>query len=164
MKGDYGDKLIASLDQIVQVEVPKQIRSQRVRNRSFSRFGERILPGGDLNDKEEAWFSLTDSRPEDYTAQWLETVNCPVIHINGTLPVQQNVDDIVSAISTVHTGSYVCKIASMEEMEQKWNYANYANMHNIGKRLRALKIKGFETLCKGIQNDGKSTFRMPLKY
>ncbi len=122
VKGDYGDKLIASLDHIVLVEVPKQIRSQRVRNRSFSRFGERILPGGDLYDKEEAWFSLTDSRPEDYTAQWLETVNCPVIRINGTLPVQQNVDYIVSAISTVHAGSYVCKIASMEEMEQKWNY------------------------------------------
>ena len=122
VKGDYGDKLIASLDHIVLVEAPKQIRSQRVRNRSFSRFGERILPGGDLYDKEEAWFSLTDSRLEDYTAQWLETVNCPVIRINGTLPVQQNVDYIVSAISTVHAGSYVCKIASMEEMEQKWNY------------------------------------------
>ena len=122
VKGDYGDKLIASLDYIVLVEVPKEIRSQRVRNRSFSRFGERILPGGDLYDKEEAWFSLTDSRPEDYTEKWLETVNCPVIRIDGTLPVQQNVDYIVSAISTMHTGSYVCKIASMEEMEQKWNY------------------------------------------
>ena len=122
VKGDYGDKLLASLDHIVLVEVPKQIRSQRVRNRSFSRFGERILPGGDLYDKEEAWFSLTDSRTEDYTAKWLETVNCPVIRIDGTLSVRQNVDYIVSAISTVHTGSYVCKIASMEEMEQKWNY------------------------------------------
>ncbi len=122
VKGDYGDKLLASLDHIVLIDVPKQIRSQRVRNRSFSRFEERILPGGDLHDKEEAWFSLTDSRPEDYTAQWLETVNCPVIRIDGTMPVQQNVDYIVSAISTVHTDSYLCKIASMEEMEQKWDY------------------------------------------
>ncbi len=110
VKGDYGDKLIASLDHIVLVEAPKQIRSQRVRNRSFSKFGERILPGGDLYDKEEAWFSLTDSRPEDYTAQWLETVNCPVICINGTLPVQQNVDDLVSALSTAHPGGCICRI------------------------------------------------------
>ena len=99
VKGDYGDKLLASLDHIVLVEVPKQIRGQRVRNRSFSRFGERIQPGGDLYEKEEAWFSLTDSRPEDYTTRWLETVNCPVIRVDGTLPVQQNVDYIVSAIS-----------------------------------------------------------------
>ena len=99
VKGDYGDKLLASLDHIVLIEVPKQIRRQRVRNRSFNRFGERILPGGDLYDKEEAWFSLTDSRSEDYTTQWLETINYPVIRVDGTLPVQQNVDYIVSAIS-----------------------------------------------------------------
>ena len=122
VKGDYGDKLIASLDHIVLIEVPKQIRSQRVRNRSFSRFGERMLPGGDLYEKEEAWFSLTDSRPENYVTQWLEMVNCPVIRVDGTLPVQQNADFVISAISALHAGNYVCKIASMEEMEQKWNY------------------------------------------
>ncbi len=105
VKGDYGDKLIASLDHIVLIDVPKQIRNQRIRSRSFSRFGDRMLPGGDLYEKEEAWFSLTDSRPEDYTAKWLETVNCPVIRVDGTLPVQQNVDKIVSAISTAHAGS-----------------------------------------------------------
>ena len=96
VKGDYGDRLIASLDQIVLIDVPKQIRKQRVRDRSFSRFGKRILPGGDLYHKEAAWFSLTDSRPEDYTTSWLETVNCPVTRVDGTLPVQQNIDYLVT--------------------------------------------------------------------
>ena len=99
VKGDYGDQLIASLDHIVLIDVPKQIRSQRVRDRSFGKFGDRILPGGDLYDREIAWFSLTDSRSEDYTTQWLETVNCPVIHVDGTLPVQQNVDYIMSMLA-----------------------------------------------------------------
>ena len=101
VKGDYGDKLMASLDYIVLMDVPKQIRSQRVRNRSFSRFGERILPGGDLYDKEAAWFSLADSRPEDYTAQWLETVDCPVIRIDGTLPVQNILSETGAAGQSV---------------------------------------------------------------
>ena len=96
VKGDYGDRLIASLDQIVLIDVPKQIRKQRVRDRSFGRFGERILPGGDLYHQEAAWFSLTDSRPEDYTTSWLDTVNCPVIRVDGTLPVQQNIDYLVT--------------------------------------------------------------------
>ena len=99
VKGDYGDQLIASMDHIVLIDVPKQIRSQRIRDRSFGKFGDRILPGGDLYDRETAWFSLTDSRPEDYTTQWLETVNCPVIHVDGTLPVQQNVDYIMSMLA-----------------------------------------------------------------
>ena len=99
VKGDYGDKLLVSLDHIVLIDVPKQTRGQRVRSRSFSKFGNRILPGGDLYEREEAWFSLTDSRPEDYTTKWLETVNCPVIRVDGTLPVQQNIDYLVSVLA-----------------------------------------------------------------
>ena len=99
VKGDYGDRLIASLDDIVLIEVPKQIRSKRVWDRSFQKFGNRILPGGDLYDKENRWFSLTDSRPDAYVTDWLETVHCPVIRIDGTLPVEKNLDYIVSVLS-----------------------------------------------------------------
>ncbi len=98
VKGNYGDKLIASLDHIVLVEVPKQIRSRRVRDRSYQKFGDRILPGGDLHDKEKKWFSLTDSRPDAYVTDWLETVDCPVIRIDGTRPVEENVDYLVSVL------------------------------------------------------------------
>ena len=99
VKGNYGDRLIASLDHIVLIEVPKQIRSKRVRDRSYQKFGDRILPGGDLYDTESKWLSLTDSRPDTYVSDWLETVNCPVIRIDGTLPVENNLDYIVSELS-----------------------------------------------------------------
>ena len=99
VKGDYGDKLIASLDHVVLIEVPKQIRRQRVRDRSYQKFGDRILPGGDLYDIESKWFALTDSRPETYVTDWLKTVNRPVIRIDGTLPAEKNLDHIVSVLS-----------------------------------------------------------------
>ena len=76
----------------------KQICSQRVRDRSYQKYGDRILPGGDLYDKENKWFSLTDSRPDGYVTDWLETVDCPVIRINGTLPVEENVDYLISVL------------------------------------------------------------------
>ncbi len=98
VKGDYGDKLIAALDHIVLIDVPKDTRSRRVRNRSFSRYGERILPGGDLYDRESAWFALTDSRPDDYVTAWLDTVRCPVIRIDGTRPVEENITYLVSLL------------------------------------------------------------------
>ena len=100
VRGDYGGRLIASLDHIVLIEVPKQVRSRRVRERSYQRFGDRILPGGDLYDQENKWFSLTDSRPETYVTDWLETVDRPVIRIDGTLPVGENVDYLVSAMDS----------------------------------------------------------------
>ena len=99
VKGNYGDKLIALLDHIVLIEVPKQVRSKRVRDRSYQKFGDRILPGGDLYDKERKWFSLTDSRPETYVTDWLDTVDCPVIRIDGTLSVEENVDYLVSVLA-----------------------------------------------------------------
>ncbi len=58
-----------------------------------------ILPGGDLYDIESKWFSLTDSRPDTYVTDWLKTVNCPVIRIDGTLPVENNLDYLVSVLS-----------------------------------------------------------------
>ena len=91
VKGDYGDSFIKSLEHIILADVPKQVRHQRVRNRSYQKFGDRILPGGDLFEKENRWFSITDSRPEDYVTAWLETVHCPVIRIDGTLPVEKNI-------------------------------------------------------------------------
>ena len=100
VRGDYGGRLIASLDHIVLIEVPKQVRSRRVRERSYQRFGDRILPGGDLYDQENKWFSLTDSRPATYVTDWLETVDRPVIRIDGTLPVGENVDYLVSAMDS----------------------------------------------------------------
>ena len=48
VRGNYGDQLAASLDHIVYIEVPKQVRGQRVRDRSYQKFGDRMLPGGDL--------------------------------------------------------------------------------------------------------------------
>lgn len=41
VKGDYGDKLIVALDCAVLIEAPKAIRMQRVRQRSYQRFGDR---------------------------------------------------------------------------------------------------------------------------
>ena len=99
VRGNYGDKLIASLDHIVLIEVPKQIRSRRVRDRSFQKFGNRILPGGDLYEKESKWFSFADSRPDAYVTEWLETLDCPVIRIDGTLPVDENVNHLAAALS-----------------------------------------------------------------
>lgn len=99
VKGDYGEKLISSLDHIILIEVPKQVRSQRVRNRSYQKFGDRILPGGDLFDKESKWFTLTDNRPDTYVTDWLKTVDCPVIRIDGTLPVEENVEYLSSVLT-----------------------------------------------------------------
>ena len=92
VKGNYGDKLIAALDFAVLLETPKAVRMQRVRQRSHQKFGDRILAGGDLFERETAWFSLVNSRPEDYAVKGLEKISCPVLRVDGTLPIEKNVE------------------------------------------------------------------------
>ena len=45
VKGDYGKDIIPMYNYVVVIEVPKEVRSQRVRNRSFQKFGNRMLMG-----------------------------------------------------------------------------------------------------------------------
>ena len=99
VKGDYGDKLISLVDCIVVIDVPREIRLARVRERSFQKFGERILAGGDLAERENAWFAQVEHRPEDYVEKWLETIDCPVIHVDGTRPIEENVEYLASVLA-----------------------------------------------------------------
>ena len=96
VRGDYGNKLPAFLDYIVLIEAPREILSRRVRERSYQKFGDRVLPDGDLYETEQSWYALTDSRPDDYVTCWLDTVRCPVIRIDGTLPVEENLSRLIT--------------------------------------------------------------------
>lgn len=49
----------------VLIDVPKDIRIQRVKNRSFQKFGKRMLLGGDLHEQEEKFFDFVKSRSEN---------------------------------------------------------------------------------------------------
>ena len=98
VKGDYGEDIIPMYSYVVVIEAPKEIRSQRVRNRSFQKFGSRMLTGGDLFSREEAFFRMSDSRSDDYIADWLQKVSCPVIRVDGTKPVEENVEYILQVI------------------------------------------------------------------
>ena len=91
VRGDYGPLLASSLSRVIVLEVPPEVRKKRVRERSYRRFGDRIMPGGDLFERESAWFHLTDSRSESYVWQWLQTVDCPVIRLDGTRGVEENI-------------------------------------------------------------------------
>lgn len=96
VKGDYGKSV--SFQYAVILDVPKDIRMQRVRDRSFKKFGNRILPGGDLHEKEENFFELVRSRPENLVEEWVQSLNCPVIRADGTEPVDKNIKLITDII------------------------------------------------------------------
>lgn len=60
VKGDYGEAIYPFFQYAVLIDVPKDIRIQRVKNRSFQKFGKRIFPGGDLHEQEERFFGFVN--------------------------------------------------------------------------------------------------------
>ena len=99
VKGDYEKDIVSMYDYVIMLEVPQSVRSQRVRNRSFNKFGSRMLPGGDLYNQEEAFFQMVESRQGSYVENWLQTVKCPIIRVDGTKPIEENVEYIINSIS-----------------------------------------------------------------
>lgn len=99
VKGDYGKEIVSLYKYIVHIEVPKEIRLQRVRNRSFQKFGDRMLAGGELYEQEESFFRMIESRSEDYVENWVRTLNCPVIKVDGTKHIEEIVELIVRELN-----------------------------------------------------------------
>ena len=98
VKGDYGEAIYPFLQYAVLIDVPKDIRLQRVKNRSFQKFGNRMLPGGDLHRQEEDFFAFVKSRAENTVEQWVQSLHCPVIHVDGTKPIEENINLIIEQI------------------------------------------------------------------
>lgn len=101
VRGNYGTEIIPMYNYIVVIEVPKEIRSQRIRNRSFQKFGSRMLVGGDLHEQEEAFFRIAESRRDDYVEKWLQMVECPIIRVDGTKGIEENVEYIIQTLNPI---------------------------------------------------------------
>lgn len=91
VKGNYGDAVLPYYERAVLVEVPRKLRLQRVQQRSLDKFGDRAMPGGDLYEREKWFFDHISARPEDYAERWLDMVDIPVLRVDGTRPVEENI-------------------------------------------------------------------------
>ncbi|HIV48179.1 MAG TPA: AAA family ATPase [Candidatus Acutalibacter stercorigallinarum] len=87
---DFGPEVLDCFRWAVLVEAPRQLRLERVRERSYRRFGERMRPGGDLHQGEEAFFRMVEERPETLVEEWLRAANLPVVRVDGTRPPAEN--------------------------------------------------------------------------
>lgn len=99
VKGDYGKEIYRFYQYAVLIEVPKSVRHERVRNRSFQKFGSRMLAGGDLYEKEEKFFEMVAARTDAYVEDWVQSLQCPVIRVDGTKPIEENISIIIQQVS-----------------------------------------------------------------
>ncbi len=99
VRGNFKKEIVSHFVCAVYIEVPKEIRLKRVYERSFSKFGNRMYKGGDLFEREQSFFKLVESRDENTVNDWLSTVQIPIIKVDGTLPIVDNVKLIATELN-----------------------------------------------------------------
>ena len=85
-------------DLVVYLEAPKDIRMERIRQRSVDRFGERVLPGGDLYESEETFFAFAAKRTPKKVEKWLKDVKCRILKTYSTESTSGLVTEIMRII------------------------------------------------------------------
>ena len=104
----WGDALIDDADLIAFLITPTPVRLERLIAREAARFGDRIMPGGDMHEIHVAfreWASKYDDpafsgRNRARHEAWLSRQKIPVVRLDGT----QDVDDLASAVIATLTG------------------------------------------------------------
>lgn len=98
VRGNYGAEVEKMFTRGIFLSVPKELRMERIRRRSFEKFGARMLPGGDLHQSEEAFFTMVEGRTEKDVENWLNSLHIPVLHADGTRPIQENVEYLAALL------------------------------------------------------------------
>lgn len=98
----WGDIFISKFELVILVETPTQVRIERLKQREYNNFGDRILPGGDMYQSHIEfleWATKYDTagieqRSRALHSEWLKKVNCPVIIIDGTQPINEMLNKV----------------------------------------------------------------------
>lgn len=94
----WGDVAIPLFALVVFLWVPHDVRMERLRQREVARFGERILPGGDMYESSQAflaWAAVYDEGGVDIRSrrlhdQWLRALPCPILCCEGESTIEEH--------------------------------------------------------------------------
>ena len=98
VKADYSPEISRMFTHAVYIDVPKEVRMNRIRQRSFLKFGERMQPGGDLFEREQRFFDLVQNRTDEPILKWIDSMEIPMIRIDGLRSVAENLEQVVHCL------------------------------------------------------------------
>ena len=91
---NFRPEILYRIDLAVELQVPPDIRMQRIRLREERRFGSRVLPGGDMYTQQEEFRRAAAARDPNASARSISRMQCPVLQLDGTRPVEENLQAI----------------------------------------------------------------------
>ena len=104
--GDYwGRPFVERFALAVFLRVPTAVRMRRLRERERERFGAALEPGGAMHEEHVAflkWAEQYDTFPPTERSlalheEWIATLACPVLRLDGERPAQELTDEVAAA-------------------------------------------------------------------
>jgi len=94
----WGDVAIPLFELVVYLAIPHDIRMARLRQRELARFGERILPGGDMYEQSQEFLVCAasydegglDIRSRRLHEEWLGILPCPILCFEGEYSIEEH--------------------------------------------------------------------------
>ena len=80
------------------IETPKQERLRRIVLREEKRFGARVLPGGDMYERQQRFHSMAAQRDIASVEESAMNLRCPVTRLDGMRPLAENVEKVLRLI------------------------------------------------------------------
>jgi len=96
---NMSDELLHHVHLAVVLRTSPETRAERIRQREIDRFGERVLPGGDMYESQQAFHAFAARRTEDMVNHSLDRLACPIIEMDAGLPVNAIVEQVCYALS-----------------------------------------------------------------
>jgi adenylate kinase family enzyme len=94
--GAFGDAVVRKFDIAVLIDAPRELRMARIEQREAERFGNRVLPGGDMPAQQARFHAFAAARPEDLAENWVKSLTCPVLRVDGVRSVDALVNELAA--------------------------------------------------------------------
>lgn len=102
----WGNELIPLFTLAIRLVTDTETRIKRLRQREFNRFGNRILPGGDMYEEHQdflQWAAQYDDgditiRSRRMHDEWQKQLQCPLLLLPGTAPLEDNTQRVLQAL------------------------------------------------------------------
>jgi adenylate kinase family enzyme len=102
--GDFGNVIPRYYDLAVYLSAPVELRLERIEQREYEKFGDRVRVGGDMHEQRLKFHDFVASRPLSRIKQWAKTLSCPVICIDGTEDWHTNAAKIAKRYHEIYAG------------------------------------------------------------
>jgi len=104
--GDLGDIIPQYYKLAVHLSAPLELRMERIKQRSYAQYGERVCEGGDMHISENEFLDFAASRSLSKIERWSKTLTCPIISIDGTVDWKINAANIAKLYydTTIESG------------------------------------------------------------